>query len=101
MSFLYILANKCALPVAEQLSRASNTMLLEPAWPSVVADHQPEDWPGSVAPTSYHQDLIYLRSEEVLSKGSAQAIHGLYSFMLVCFLRNTLHATSQLAYYLT
>ncbi|KAL3142064.1 hypothetical protein ABBQ32_004692 [Trebouxia sp. C0010 RCD-2024] len=43
-------------------------ILLEPAWPSVVADHHPEDWPGSVAPAPYHQDLIYLSNEKALSK---------------------------------
>lgn len=61
-------ASNCVLGTAEQLMLPIYDILLEPAWPSVVADHHPEDWPGSVAPAPYHQDLIYLSNEKALSK---------------------------------
>ena len=59
-------------------------MQLEPAWPSIMADHQPQDWPGSMPSlTGCHQDLVYLTTEKALSTDSPQVIHSFYSFMLV------------------
>ena len=55
----------------------------EPAWPSVMAGHRPVDWPGHVAPANYHQDLIYLRSEKVLSDDDVQVIQSFYFVMMV------------------
>ena len=61
-------------------------MQQEPAWPSIMAGHQPFEWPavGSVPSLSgWHQDVNYLATEKVLSSESAQVIHSFYSFMLV------------------
>ena len=55
----------------------------EAAWPSMVAGHQPNDWPGSTAPTSHQQDLVYLSSEKLLSDRDAEEICSFYCFMLV------------------
>ena len=56
----------------------------EPAWPHLMAGHQPQDWPGSEPPPDRHQDLVYLAAENALSDETAQTIHSFYSFMLVC-----------------
>ena len=73
------------IPVsAEQVVPSLHSMQQEPAWPAIVADHQPEDWPGSAPPPYCHQDLVYLSSEQAVTKESAQAIHSFYSFIWVC-----------------
>lgn len=67
---------------AEQLVSTLHSMQQEPAWPAIVADHQPQDWPES-APPIYHQDLVYLTSEKAVSDKSLLAIHSFYSFIWV------------------
>ena len=51
---------------AEQVVPSLHSMQQEPAWPAIVADHQPEDWPDSAPPPYCHQDLVYLSSEQAL-----------------------------------
>lgn len=58
----------------------------EPAWLSIMAGHQPQDWPGSVPARDRHQDLVYLATHKLLSDESVQAIERFYPFMLVCLL---------------
>ena len=69
--------------IAEQVVPTLHSMQQEPAWPAIVAGHQPEDWPDSAPLPDYHQDLVYLSSEKALSVESAQAIHSFYSFIWV------------------
>ncbi|KAL3153160.1 hypothetical protein ABBQ38_011912 [Trebouxia sp. C0009 RCD-2024] len=77
------MSNICWQDEAKQLALAAHIMVEEPAWPSLLADQQPQDWPGSSAPANHHQDLMYLSSEKAMSNVGAQAIHSLYLFMLV------------------
>ena len=72
---------------AEQVLPSLHSMQQEPAWPAIVADHQPEDWPDSAPPPDCHQDLVYLSSEQAVSKESAQALHSFYSFIWVCLIQ--------------
>ena len=78
-----MLPSSVLLGTAEQVVPALHDMQQEPAWPSIVADHQPQDWLGCGPPTNCHQDLVYLTTEKALRKEPAQAIHSFYSFMLV------------------
>ena len=68
---------------AEQVVPSLHSMQQEPAWPAIVAGHQPEDWPES-APPDCHQDLVYLSSEKALSDQCVQVIRSFYLFIWVC-----------------
>ena len=69
---------------AEQVVPSLHSMQQEPAWLAIVAEHQPEDWPDSAPPPNCHQDVVYLSSEQAMSKDAVQAIHSFYSFIWVC-----------------
>ena len=74
--------------IAEEVVPALHAMQQEPAWLSILANHQPCDWPSSVPILpKCHQDLVYLTNEKILSSKSAQAMHSFYSFMMVCLSR--------------
>ena len=80
----------CHLPlklvcwIADQIVPALRDMQQEPAWPLVMAHHQPQGWQGSLPSlTGCHQDLVYLTTEKALNTKSVQVIHSFYSFMLV------------------
>ena len=63
---------------------ALRDMQQEPAWRSIMADHQPQDWPGPVPSlTGCHQDVVYLTTGGALGTDFAQVIHSFFSFMLV------------------
>lgn len=69
---------------AERLLPLVRNMQREPAWPSLLAEHRPDTWPGRVPPTDCYQDLRYLGSEKALSPNCIQAIDSFYTFIQVC-----------------
>ena len=80
-----VAVEKLSCGPAEELLPALHDIQQEPAWPSIVAGHRPQDWPDNVSPTvsRYHQDVVHLSSKKVLKDEAAQAIHSFYTFMLV------------------
>ena len=70
--------------IAEGVVPPLREMQQEPAWPSILADHQPQDWPVFGSAPKCYQDLVHLRKEKALNSKSAQAIQSFYSFMVVC-----------------
>ena len=70
--------------IAEQVVPTLLSMQQEPAWPAIVAGHQPEDWPDSAPLPGYHQDLEYLSSKQAVSEESVRAFHSFHSFIWVC-----------------
>ena len=55
----------------------------EPAWPSTMDGHHPEDWPDSEPPPDRRCHLIYLQNEDGLIHETISAIRSFYMFMLV------------------
>ena len=55
----------------------------EPAWPSIMDGHQPEDWPNCEPPPDRGHHLVYLHSQGWLTHANMLAIRSFYLFMLV------------------
>ena len=68
---------------ADSVAPALHGIQQEPAWPSIMDGHQPEDWPLREPPPSRGCHLFYLQVEAGLNHETLLAIHSFYVFMLV------------------